>query len=251
MLNQEINVPDKTIAVFVNSESRDLGLTNTRVNNFLERSPKKRSWFTPHFYRCLPLVVGNQHGFVISSEFDFAIEWNGGPTKEDVSRSLHEKPEDLINFFPRVDSHFGAGVVTINPPFVLRTPLGVNLMTISPPNFIIPNVTVMTGVVEADNLRRNFTFNLKIQMPNIKTMIPKGSPLAAFIPIPRHYSDDFALKFAEEIFDQQTIDEENKAAKDADIYRKTVEVDMPHGVGRSYFKGEDVYGNKFPEHQGP
>jgi hypothetical protein len=134
VLNQGINVPDKTIAVFINSENRDLGLTNTRVKNLLKKSPKKRSWFTPHFYRCLPLVIGNQHGFVISAEFDFAIEWNGGPEKEDVSIFLHEKPEDLANFFPRIDSHFGAGVITINPPFALRTPPGVNLMTISPPS---------------------------------------------------------------------------------------------------------------------
>jgi hypothetical protein len=251
MLNQGINVPDKTIAVFLSEENKELGLTQDRVTNILNKPVKKRGWFTPHFYRCLPLTVGNQYGFVISSEFDFSIEWNGGPEKEDLSIFLNEEPSYLKNFFPRIESHFGSGVLTVNPPFVLRTPPGVNLMTISPPNFVIPNVTVMTGVVETDNLRRNFTFNLKVQMPNIKTVIPKGSPLAAFIPIPRHYADNFSVKFAEELIDQETIEEENQAAIDADIHRTTVEPTMLHGVGKSYFKGEDVYGNKFTDHQGP
>jgi hypothetical protein len=251
MLNQGVDVPDKTIAVFVNNENKTLGLTQHRVTEILHRPPKKRSWFTPHFYRCLPLVIGNQQGYVISSEFDFAIEWNGGQKNEDLSIFLDGSPNFVQNFYPRIESHFGSGILTINPPFTLRTPPGVNLMTINPPNFVIPNITVMTGVVETDNLRRNFTFNLKVQVPNIRLVIPKGSPLAAFIPVPRNYCDDFSLKFAEELFEEEVIAEELKAAEDADIKRSTVEVTLPHGVGKSYFKGEDVYGNKFPDHQGP
>lgn len=251
MLNQGINIPDKTIAVFVTPENIKLGCTQKRITNILKKPSKKREWFTPHFYRCLPLTIGNQQGFVISSEFDFAVEWNGGNAEEDLTFFFNEPVEKFKDLYPRIESHFGSGIITINPPFTLRTPPGVNLMTINPPNFVIPNITVMTGVVETDNLRRNFTFNLKLQMPNIKTIIPKGSPLAAFVPIPRNYCDGFSLKFAEELFEEEIINEELEAGKDADIKRNTVEINMPYGVGKDYFKGQDVYGNKFPEHQGP
>lgn len=122
-------------------------------------------------------------------------------------------------------------------------------MTMNPPNYIVPNITVMTGVVETDNLRRNFTFNLKIQIPNIKVFVPAGTPLAAFIPIPRHYVDSFKLEYAENIFSEEIIDEELQALIDAAVYRNEVEPMFKNKVGRSYLVGEDVYGNKFPDHQ--
>jgi hypothetical protein len=122
-------------------------------------------------------------------------------------------------------------------------------MTINPPNYVIPNVTVMTGVVEADNIRRNFTFNLKVQMPNIRVHIKAGAPLAAFIPIPRYFVDRFSLKNADEIFSQEIIQEEEIAASDAYAYRLNTELKTKGLVGRHYFQGTDVYGNNFPDHQ--
>ena len=122
-------------------------------------------------------------------------------------------------------------------------------MTINPPNHVIPNITPMTGVVETDNLRRNFTFNLKVQIPDIKVYVPAGSPIAGFIPIPRYYSDQFELKFADELFDQNIIDEEINADKAASEYRKNVEPTLKSGVSKHYLMGQDVFGNKFEDHQ--
>jgi hypothetical protein len=141
--------------------------------------------------------------------------------------------------------------MTINPPYFFRTPPGVNLITMNPPNYIIPNVTVMTGVVETDNLRRNFTFNLKVQMPNIRVTVPAGYPLAAFMPIPRYYSDEFNLDFAENIFSEEVVDEEIKADNDAGDYRAKMEPTLKDGVGKHYMQGKDVYENKFKDHQKP
>jgi hypothetical protein len=124
-------------------------------------------------------------------------------------------------------------------------------MTINPPNYVIPNITVMTGVVECDNLRRDFTFNLKVQIPGIRVQVTKGTPIAAFIPIPRYFADQFELKNAEDVFDEETINEEINATNDANIHRSTVELELPNQVGRFYFKGTDVYGNEFPDHQKP
>jgi hypothetical protein len=57
MINQGINVPDKTIAIFTDPYKTLFHSTEkNRLNNIIEKSPKKRDWFTPHFYRCLPLL---------------------------------------------------------------------------------------------------------------------------------------------------------------------------------------------------
>lgn len=252
MINQGNNVPDKTIAVFLNPFETSLDFDDKeRIFKIIEKPPKKREWFMPHFYKCLPLVIGNQYGFIIKNEFDFGFIWNGSNDPENSIIFMHNKVEEVNKKYPRIESHFGHGIITINPPFTLRTPPGVNLMTVNPPNFIIPNITAMTGVVETDNLRRNFTFNLKIQMPNIETIVPAGSALAAFIPIPRNYADSFKLEIAENIFSEKLISEEIQAMVDADTYRNQVERKTPEGVGRDYFKGQDVYKNKFLDHQKP
>ena len=249
MINDGINdVPDKTIAIFTNPKTYNKELTQERILDMIKKPDKKRDWFSSHFYRCLPLTIGNQHGFTVSSEFEISFEWDGGDRPEDLKIYLNEV--DNLKY-PNISTHFGHGIITINPPYFFRTPPGVNLMTINPPNYVIPNVTVMTGVVETDNLRRNFTFNLKVQMPNIRVTVPAGYPLAAFIPIPRYYSDAFNLDFAENIFSKEVVDEEIKADNDAGEYRKNIEPTLKDGVGRHYMQGKDVYGNTFEDHQRP
>jgi hypothetical protein len=248
VINQGKDVPEKTIVYFPHIEPKLI--SDERVNSILQKNTKKREWFTPHFYRCLPLTIGNQYGFSVVSEYDFEFVWDGGHNKESLSIFMGEEFQKE-QLHPSVYSHFGQGIITVNLPFSLRTPPGVNLMTINPPNYVIPNITVMTGVVECDNLRRDFTFNLKVQIPGIRVQVTKGTPIAAFIPIPRYFADQFELKNAEDVFDEETINEEINATNDANIHRSTVELELPNQVGRFYFKGTDVYGNEFPDHQKP
>jgi hypothetical protein len=253
MINDGINdVPDKTIAVFCSPLIDDPKLTHERILGILKKPDKKRNWFNPHFYRCLPLTIGNQYGFTLSSEFDIGYEWNGGEKPEDLKIYINEKLDEAGNIkYPNISTHFGHGIMTINTPFFFKTPPGVNLMTINPPNHIVPNVTHMTGVIETDNLRHSFTFNLKVQIPNIRVHIPAGNPLAAFIPIPRYYCDEFILESAENLFSKEIIDEELQASKDAGKHRKEIEPNLKHGVGKHYMQGKDVYGNFFKDHQKP
>ena len=253
MINDGINdVPDKTIAIFTYTKVPNTKLTQERILNMVKKPDKKRDWFSPHFYRCLPLTIGNQYGFIVSLEFDVGFEWNGGDSTEDLKLYFNEELNETDNIkYPNIASHFGHGIITINTPYFFRTPPGVNLITMNPPNHVIPNVTVMTGVVETDNLRRSFTFNLKIQIPNIKTVIPAGYPLAAFMPIPRYYCDEFNLDFAENIFSKEIVDEEIKANKDSGEHREKVEPTLKHGIGKHYMQGKDVYGNVFKDHQKP
>jgi hypothetical protein len=251
MINDGVNnVPDNTIAVILGNKDNHKKMRNT-LDKILTKPDKKRDWFSVHFYRCLPLAVANQYGYVVKSEFDFEVMWDGGEGKDAITFYFNKELKEINKLYPRVSSEFGHGVFTINPPWVLRTPPGVNLMTMNPPNYVLPNVTCMTGTIETDNIRRNFTFNMKIQIPNIKIRFPAGTPLAAFIPIPRYFPDKFELKIAEDIFDKEVMDEEYRVMEQIDNHRKTVEPTKPYGVGRLYFRGLDGDGNKFKDHQFP
>jgi hypothetical protein len=249
MLNQGNNVPDKTIAVVV--QDFNTGFDYSEIDSLISKPSKKRDWFDPHFYRCLPLTIGNQYGYVIKCQYDFSIIWNGGNTTDDLVFEVYETAETLNKKYPRIDSHFGHGIATIDLPFTLRTPPNVNLMTINPPNTILPNITVMTGVVESDNLRRSFTINLKVQVPNMKVFIPAGTPIAGILPIPRYYGDEFKLVNARDIFSEELVDEEVQSIADALIKRTEIEFSSKNRVGQDYLKGRDVYGNLFPDHQKP
>lgn len=244
MINDGINdVPENTIVVF---DMPEMNYSDSHL--LISRPNKKRDWFAPFYYKCLPLTIGNQYGFVFYSNTDISIIWNGENHPNNTIIKFLD-PEYDTSRYPVLSSHFGRGVVTVVVPFALRTPPGVNLMSITPPNFITPNLTHLTGVVETDNLRFNFTFNIKVMSPNIETIIKKGDPLGAFIPIPRYFVDSFKIKTAKEIFDQEIINIENKAIVDQHYERVNVEYVSKDSTGGKYLDGIDVYGNSFKNHQ--
>jgi hypothetical protein len=242
MINKNKKVPDNTIALIPNQGD------NVDYSDIIFKPDKKRSWFTPHFYRCLPLTIANQYGFLVAVDYDFSVTWNGGDSIEDL---VIERDGYSDNSKISIDSHFGSGIFTVGLPFVLRTPPGINLMTINPPNYIIPNSTVMSGSIETDNLRHNFTINIKVQIPDLTVKYKKGAPIAAIMPVQRYFPDSFDLKNASDIFDKNTVDEEKQSIKDFSNFRKDVEPTLKNHVNRFYFLGKDVYGNDFPDHQKP
>lgn len=245
MINQGSNVPDNTIAIFIHPE---LNLSFEDLSELVYQPSKKRSWFTPHFYRCLPLSIANQYGFVFILPFDIELTWDGTEGLEGLTIVASEEN----NLFT-VGSQFGNGIVTITTPFFIKTPKNVNIMTINPPNYILPNITVLNGVVETDNLRGNFTFNLKIQIPGITTTLRKGMPISGIIPIPRYFADGFSLVDAADIFTDKEMSEEFKAYKvHSDLRLETnikAKDENKYTPDRLYMRGLDVYGNQFPDHQ--
>jgi hypothetical protein len=248
MLNKDVNVPDNTIAVFI--EDIDSGFKYEDIDSIFSVSDKKRDWFDPHFYRCLPLAIANQYGFVLKSQFDFAVNWDGGSSPDSVRFFFNESLEEVNKKFPKIGTHFGFGTFTVITPFSLRTPPGINLMTIGTPNNILSNITVMSGVVETDNLRRNFTFNFRINHPNMTVHVPKGYPLATVIPIPRYFVENFKLQNAEDIFSDEIVTQEFQAYHDALYKREELSKEsIKNRADRDYFNGRDVYGNYFSDHQ--
>ena len=208
----------------------------------------KREWFVQHAYRCPPLMLGNEHGFIIKSLYNFKAIWDGGEWLDAVKIEIQDENYERERF-QIISSHFGMGTITIQNRFTFRTEPGVNLMTINPPNFYIDGIQHMTGVIETDNLRRDFTFNLKITRPNHWITVEKGTPIGCVLPYPRHFIDNFQIKNAKDVITPEAIEIERQAMRDFGHERNHVDSNKPHRVGRRYHNGEDVYGNKFNEHQ--
>ena len=210
------------------------------------RGQHKRDWFSKHAYLCLPLVIGNQYGFAVKSLFHATFLWNGGPEPADTTITVHNTEEaDAFGSLQLLASQFGLGIVTVQTAFALRTPPEVNLMTLQPPNVFIDGLQNLTGVVEADNLRRDFTFNLKITRPDHPIEVKVGDLLAAVMPIPRGFVEKFEMIDAYEAVSPDTVALEQQTARDFGREREEVDAKNKRGVGRRYFKGEDVYGQRF------
>jgi hypothetical protein len=256
IINQEdgLVVPDKTIAFFpivptdgvkpFNLNDVGLFLKPLNVNH-------KRDWFTPHFYKCLPLSIGNMQGFVFSLPYTVTVLWNGGNNIDDLIISYEKDFKEYKNInFIHPSSEFGHGILTIHFPITLKTPPGINLMTIAPPNFPLTGLSPMTGVVESDNIRFSFTLNIKVDLPNINILIEKDTPLVGLLPIPRYFCDSFELKNAYDIFDKNIVQEEINIVEKNGIERVITNKNNKGSDG-IYYSGKDINGNKFKDHQLP
>ena len=236
-------IPDHTILIVTEDNN-----FNNSVSEIIHplRGEIKRDWFVKHAYYCMPLTIGNQYGFAVRSLFDFEAEWNGGQYPSDVKVSVSSNEWNNHQF---ISSHFGMGTITIQNRFHFRTPLGINMITMNPPNHFIPNLQNMTGVIETDNLRRDFTFNLRITTPNVKISVKRGEWIAAVLPVPRFSVENYEIKLAHEIFNTEVIKNERQAGQDFGKERAEDDPKKPHGNGRRYAKGVDIYNNEFYKHQ--
>src|SRR5437868_4260857 len=82
----------------------------------LEPAPIGREWMDKSHvrfpYRCLPLVIANQAGWVLRCPTAFRAYWYGGPNKEDVEIRFLRYSDN------RIVSHFGVGTITFTIPFL-------------------------------------------------------------------------------------------------------------------------------------
>ena len=149
----------------------------------LEAAAFEREWMSAAAqrfpYRCLPLNIANQHGWVLTCPVSFRAYWYGGAHPKDVEIAF-DGPAD-----PCIVGHFGAGVVTFSLPYLFRTPPGVNLWVKGPSNWIKDGVQPLEGIVETDWATSTFTMNWKLTRPGEWVNFAKGDPICMLVPVPR------------------------------------------------------------------
>jgi hypothetical protein len=240
-----LEVPENTIAVIATED--DNVDYNSCVKSLIGQP--NRDWFIKYASFCLPLTIANQYGFAIIAQHDADLFWDGSMNLQIDSQGFNNH-----NSIQQYSNEFGPGVLTLDHKFLFRTPTGISLMAIQPPNYFIDGLQVVSGVVETDNLRRSFTFNIKVTTLNKKISIKKGDWLAAFIPVQRNFVEKFKLVPGKELFSQEILDNEKKNNV-ALAWQRNNHKDFGgdggkiNGSGRRYFKGIHADGSSYKNHQ--
>jgi hypothetical protein len=213
-------------------------------------APCEREWMDladqRYPYRCLPLAIANQAGWLILNPVTFEAVWNGGPGKADVKIQSAEETSQVV-------SHFGLGTITFRVPYLFRTPAGVNLWVKGPSNWIKDGVQPLEGVVETDWLIATFTMNWKITRVRQPVTFERGEPICMIIPATRGLAESLDPICAA-IADDPDLSarlhrwQEERAEFNAKLEERNPEA-AAQGWQRDYFLGRDGGSGRVAQHQ--
>ncbi len=232
---------------------------NVPIENVLHRMPPKRGWMERTgkrgAYRCLPLVVANQAGWLIRNPFSFHVIWDGGPGVDQLRFAFPDGPVGWGGQMPEavVSSHFGDGILTFQIPFLFRTSPGYNLWVKGPANAFRDGAQALEGMVETDWSHSPFTMNWKITRPHQPILFREGEVVCQILPYPRGLIERFDPEIRHlttnpelaEAFETWSTGRgefiEDLSDPSSDAYRE--------GWQKHYFQGRDSAGEKVEEHQ--
>jgi len=226
--------------------------THAQTDMTIEPAPIARDWMSQSdrrfAYRCLPLVIANQAGWVIGCPADFSVRWNGGESDNSLRIRFAHGRED-----GRIVSHFGHGVLTFSIPFLFRTPPGINLWVKGPANLIKDGIQPLEGVVETDWTCATFTMNWKLTRANRTVRFNRGEHICMIVPVPRSLAQSLdpvqrPMKDDEEVSRKFGNWKRSREAFSAAVKNMDEEA-VRQGWQREYMLGLDESGVVFPEHQ--
>lgn len=213
-------------------------------------APIARPWMDAahlrHPYRCLPLVIANQCGWVLRNPTGFEAYWYGGSAKEDVELRF-DAPEN------RVVTHFGSGVITFTIPFLFRTPPGINLWVKGPANWVKDGVQPLEGVVETDWIASTFTMNWKMTRVCEWVRFEKDEPFCMLVPVPRGLVESLvprieAIADNPELQAQYAAWEKSRSGFLTDLREQNPDA-VARGWQKDYFQGKTPDGKAVESHQ--
>lgn len=149
----------------------------------LTPAPARRAWMdrTPERFanRCLPLMMANQAGWLVTLTEPVEVAWSGrdGHGEVDVFGS------DRV--LENVQSHFGSGIVTFRLPYLFRTEPGYNLLARGPANQPRDGLSPLEGLIETDWSFAPFTMNWQITRPRVRLRFEAGDAVCLLVPARR------------------------------------------------------------------
>lgn len=215
-------------------------------------APASREWMnntTQRFaYRCLPLLIANQAGWLILNDHTIRATWTG----EDALSSLTiEYPDGTGRY--SAGSHFGHGIITWPLPYLFRTPPRFNLLARGPSNLPKDGVCPLEGIIETDWATATFTMNWKVTRSHHPIVFEAGEPICMIVPQRRRELE----AFRPEIHSIESAPDIKRGHQHwSDGRREFLEELKVHGseaFGKSwqkdYFQGHIFEGGYEPEHQ--
>lgn len=202
-----------------------------------------RPWMEFHDrfpYRCLPLTIANGSGWEILFNTDVRLQWDGGLTTTAL-RMLTTGPEASW-----CTSHFGNGILTMNLPYLFRTPPGVDLWVRGPVNSPRADIAPLEGIVETWWLPFTFTMNWQCLAKNQVIEFKKGDVACRIVPCPHGYLQQFdtdVVGLAENPELQRQYSVWNRSRTEHNRTIKGADWQKHYHRGDNYTTGESV-----PEH---
>jgi hypothetical protein len=215
-------------------------------------APKTRQWMDQtqqrYAYRCLPLALANQAGWMICNPASFCVRWNGGPDVRDTVLVFDDATPD-----DRISSLFEHGTITFNLPYLIRTPPDINLWVKGPANWPRDGIQALEGIVETDWTSASFTMNWKLTRPQHLVRFERGEPICLIVPYPRGLLDELVPRFEPLSQNAELADSFRRWSTDRDEFHRRMAANDPEvlerGWQKDYFQGHDPGAEKFREHQ--
>lgn len=214
-------------------------------------APRARNWMdaTDQSFanRCLPLLMANQHGWVITAGQSIEVFWRGGNPATATRVTLVDG-----NGFPaQVASHFGSGVITWQIPWLFRTPPCWNLLVKGPPNLPKDGVCYLEGLVETDWSIATFTYNIKITRPDMVLRFEKDEPICTIIPQQRAQLDEWHPQVVPMTSDKELNEQYNNWQRSRSAFYAAVSAGRPEqtkqGWQKHYMQGQTPTNKKVAE----
>src|SRR5688572_12137527 len=140
-------------------------------------------------YRCLPLLIANQHGWFVLNVHKIRCVWDGGPSENALRVTCIEGPPEVPC---PATSHFGHGILTSNLNYLCRTSPGYNLWCRGPSNMFKPGIAPLEGIIETDWTVATFTMNWKMLAVNMEIEFLPGEPICMLLPVRRREVETFS-----------------------------------------------------------
>jgi len=196
-------------------------------------------------YRCLPLTIANQAGWVIRCPAPFQAVWNGEPSAADTAVQVTPGYERYAN---QITSHFGWGIITFSIPWLFRTPDGYGLLVRGPTNGVRSHARPLDGFVETDWAASTFTMNWKLTEPDRITRFAKGEVICHLLPYRIAELETFepAVEYLDanpELKAEYEVWSRSRTSFNADPGRTA------RDWQKDYFKGKTAKGERAREHR--
>jgi hypothetical protein len=215
-------------------------------------APSNREWMdaTPKrfAYRCLPMVMANQAGWLILNRQKMVIIWNGGIEADDLKIEFIGSSQNR-----GAVSLFGSGILTFLIGSLFRTPPGYNLYVHGPANWPKDGICALEGIIESDWAESTFTMNWKLTRPKHPVLFDEGEPIAMVTPMARYQLERFEpeLRNLAQDPELEALHREWLASR----LQHNAELRIPNskaakkGWQRHYMRGTSIRADRAPEHQ--
>jgi hypothetical protein len=221
----------------------------------IEPAPAKRGWMDefPHRvpYRCLPINMANQAGWLVRTPVAFSVTWSGKHELDAIKITFLErlKPEREDVLRRHIKSNFGGGILTFAFPWLFRTPRGIGLWVRGPANLFRHNARAIEGLVESDWAHAPFTMNWKIERRNDPAYFRAGDSVCMLTPFPLDLLESLAPEIRRISDEPELHDRFERARRERNETLRKAYQEHARGFELNYMRGEQLDGEKWKDHR--